>query len=154
MFFADTSCAHNQAHAIRYLEGSQCFADFRAVIPLDTTGYSSRFRVVWHKYQIAAGQADIGCESSTFIAALFLLHLDDDFGTFRNQILDGGLVPTARGIRFVILSGNFLKWQETVAFRAEIDEGGFQAWFNPSHFALVNIGFLLNACAIFDVQIV
>ena len=153
MFLAHTRGTNNQAHAIGNVEGAQRIANLGAVIPFNSAGYSARLGVVWHQHQVAAGEAHIGGEGGAFIATLFLFHLYDDFGAFGNQVLDGGFVVAA-GILLEVLPGNLLQRQESMALGTEIHESGFQAGFHSSHLAFIDIGFLLDAGAVFDIEVV
>src|SRR5690606_15556674 len=50
--------------------------------------------------------------------------------------------------------GDFFQGEEAVTLGAKVDEGGFEAGFYAGNDALVDIGFLLLAVGVFDIQIV
>ena len=58
------------------------------------------------------------------VAAFILVHLDDQFLTFLEGVLDTGLARF--DARLEIGAGDFLERQETVALRTVIDEAGFE----------------------------
>jgi hypothetical protein len=49
--------------------------------------------------------------------------------------------------------GNFLHRQESLSDGAVINKAGFQAWFNPGHYAFVNITFFLLKAGGFDIEV-
>ena len=143
--------AHDQAHVGRCVEAVQSLAQFVALLALDAAGDATGAGVVWHQHQIAAGQADEGGQGSAFVAALFLLDLNDDFLAFLQDFLD---VDAAFGGLGEVFAGDFLERQEAVALGAEVDEGSLEAGFDASNAALVDVGLLLLTSTGFDIQVI
>jgi len=153
-FFAATAkagSAYDQAHVARYGQAVQGFTQFVALFAFDTARDATGTRVVGHQHQVAASQADEGGQGGAFVAALFLLDLDDDFLAFAQDFLD--VDPAFRGL-LEVLAGDFLQRQEAVTFGAEVDEGGFEAGLDPGDLAFVDVGLFLLARAGLDVQVV
>ena len=123
-------------------------------VPLNAARYAACTRVVWHEYQIAARQADIGGQGGSLVAALFLFYLYQNFTPFLEQVLD--LAPTV--IFFLdmaqIVGGDFLEGQKAVALGSVIDKSRLKAGFYPGDDALVDVGFFLFAGGNFYVKVI
>ena len=147
---AEAGGAHDQAHVGRCVEAVQGLAQLVALFAFDTAGDAAGARVVRHQHQVTAGQADEGGQGGALVAALFLLDLDDDFLAFAQDFLD---VDPAFGGFLEVFAGDFFEGEEAVAFGAEVDEGGFEAGFDASDAAFVDVGLLLLAGARLDVEV-
>ena len=146
--------AGDHAHAVGDFQGGQGLAQLAALVALDAAGDAAGPRVVGHQHDVAAGQADKGGQGRALVAALFLVDLDDDLGAFLDHVLDFHAAFNGAGVAVEVFPGDFLQRQEAVALGAKIHEGGFKAGFDPGDFAFVDVGFLLQTGAVFDVQIV
>jgi hypothetical protein len=62
-----------------------------SIVTFDATRDATRFGVVGHQHHVAAGEADIGGQRCTLRTALFLVNLNDDFGTFFDGIFNAHL---------------------------------------------------------------
>ena len=149
---ADAGGAHDQPHAFRHVHAGQGFAQFGPVLTLDAAGDAAGAGVVGHHDHIGAGEGDLGGQRSTLVAALLLLHLDDELLTLLEHVADGeAMLAPAVGEE---LLGHFLEGQKAVALGTVIDEGGFQTGFDAGDLALVDVGLLLLVTGRFDIQIV
>ncbi len=140
---ADAGGAHDQAHAFGNVECGHGFAHFGAVIAFDAPRNATGARIVGHQHQKAAGQADEGGQGGALVAALLLVHLDYDFLTFGNHVLDIDAAAVAGCFGLEVAAGDFLQRQKAVPFGTVIHERGFQAGFDPGDLAFVDVGFLL-----------
>src|SRR5690606_4452358 len=150
---ADAGGAHDGAHAVGDFQLPQGLPQLAALIPLDATGDAAGAWIVGHQHQVAAGEADEGGEGRAFVAALFLVDLDDDFGAFLDHILNAHPALLAGGSADVF-AGDFLQGEEAVALGAVVDEGCLEAGFDPGDLALVDVGLFLFAGAVFDIEVV
>src|SRR5690606_885846 len=98
-----------------------------------------------------SGETDERRERRAFVAALFLLDLDDDLLAFIEQLAYVH-PPGGRGLEELL--GDFLQRQEAVAFGAVVDEAGFEAGFDAGDASFVDVGLFLFAGWRFDVQVV
>ena len=149
---ADAGGADDHAHVVGDVELVQRFLQRRAVLALDAARDAAGRRRVRHQHHVAAGQRDEGGQRRTLVAALFLVHLDDDFLAFAQQFLDAGLVRVDAALE--VIAGDFLQRQEAVAVAAVFDEGRLQRRFQPGDAALVDVGLLLFPGRLFDVDVV
>jgi len=124
---------------------------FLPVLALDAAGDAAAARVVRHQDQVAPSQRNEGGEGSAFVAALLFLHLDDEFLTFGDDVLDAGL-----GGLDVLLEerpGNFLEGQEAVPLFAVVDEAGFETGLDPRNDAFIDIALAAFPSSRFDVDV-
>ncbi|MNO96219.1 hypothetical protein D3C76_878830 [compost metagenome] len=147
---AEAGGTHDQPHVGRCVKAVQGFAQLVAFFAFDTTGNAARARVVRHQYQVTAGEADEGGQGCALVATFLFLHLDDDFLAFAQYIAN---VDAAFGGFLEVFAGDFLEGEETVALGAEVDEGGFQAGFDASDAAFIDVGLLLFASTRLDIQV-
>jgi hypothetical protein len=91
-------------------------------------------------------------EGRALVAALVLVHLDDDFLALAQQLADAGLVRVDAGLE--VVAGDLLQRQEAVALGAIVDEGRLEGGFEPGDAALVDVGLLLFLGRLFDVDVV
>src|SRR5690606_22560316 len=82
---ADAGSADDGAHSFGDLQLIHRIAKLVAVLALDAARDPTGARVVGHQHQEAAGEADVGGQRRTLVAALLLLDLDDDFLPFGEQ---------------------------------------------------------------------
>ena len=146
--------AHDHAHFVGDIQAAQCFLELLALLALDAAGNAAGAGVVGHQHQVTAGQADKGGEGGAFVTALLFVHLNDDFLTFLDHILDIDAALDVLGVFLEVLAGNFLEGQKTVTLGAEVHEGGFQGRLNARDLAFIDVGFFLFAGAMLDVQII
>ena len=151
---AQAGGAHDHAHFVGDVQAAQGFLELLALLALDAAGNAAGARVVGHQHQVAAGQADKGGERGAFVTALLFVHLNDDFLTFLDHILDIDAALDVLGVFLEVLAGNFLEGQETVTLGAEVHEGGFQGRLDAGDLAFIDVGFFLFAGAMLDVQII
>src|SRR5690606_31037676 len=85
---ADACGADDGAHAVGNVEFAQGFAQFVALVALDTARNAASAGIVGHQNQVATGHADEGGKSCAFVAALFLVDLDYDLGAFLEDVLN------------------------------------------------------------------
>src|SRR5690606_28458466 len=90
--------------------------------------------VVRHEHEIAAGKADEGSECSTFIAALFLVDLDNNFLAFLHYVLDLDFAVDLFRRLGEVFAGNFLEWKKAVSLCTIVDKGGFKAGLDAGDF--------------------
>ena len=138
---ADAGRAHDRAHAVVDIQTFHGLARGFTVLALDPAGHAAGTRIVRHQHQEAPGQADVGGERRTLVAALFLFDLDDDFLALGQQFAD--VEPAVLGVDPVVLAGHFLEGQETVAVAAVIDEGRLEAGLDAGDPPFVDVGLLL-----------
>ena len=150
----DTGGADDYPHAAGNFQVFHGVAQFAAVVAFDATGNTAGAGTVRHQDQVATGQADEGGQGRALIAALFLVHLHDNLGAFPDQLLDLHAAFAVAGLLGEVLAGDFLHWQETVTLSAELDKGCLQAGFNPGDLGFIDIGFLLEAGTILDIEVV
>src|SRR5690606_18092967 len=147
---AQAGGANDQAHVCGNVQAVQGLAQFVALLAFDAPRNAAGTRVVGHQHQVTAGQADEGGQGCALVATLFFLHLDDDFLAFAQDVLD---VHATFGRLLEVFAGNFLEGEEAVTVGAEIDEGRFQAGFDASDLAFVDVGFFLLASTGLDIEI-
>jgi hypothetical protein len=58
------------------------------------------------------------------------------------------------GVALVVLAADFLQRQKAVAVGAVVDEGSFERGLQTRDAALVDVGLLLDAIAVFDVEVI
>jgi hypothetical protein len=139
---ADTRRTHDGPHAVGDDQPVHRVAHLFAVLALDAPRNATGARVVRHQDQEAAGETDERGERRALVAAFLFFHLDDQFLPLSQQVLD--VHPALRWIlRLEIVFRDFFQRQETVALRAVIDEGRFQAGLYAGYATLVDVGFLL-----------
>ena len=88
--FPNAGSAHDHSHSIRYHQVAHGFTKFSPLFSFDASRYPTCTGIVRHKYQVSACKRDEGGECGAFVATLFLFHLDDDFLTFFQGLLDAG----------------------------------------------------------------
>ena len=113
----------------------------------------SRAGFVGFQNDKAAGQADVGRQCGAFVAALFLVDLNDNVLTFFQDFLDIGFAA-AFGLIDEVFARDFLEREEAVALGAVVNERGFEAGLDARYFAFIDIGFLSFAGWSFNVQVV
>ena len=150
---ADTCGSDDQPHVIRDDQLAEDLAKLVTGLPLYSSGNPPGARVVGHENQIAPGQTDEGGQRGPLVAALFLVHLDDQLLPFLQHILDLNPPAAFRG-GGEVTAGNLFQWKETVPLGAVIDERSLQAGFDTGDFPLVDVGFLLFASGGLDIQII
>ena len=153
---ADTRGANDQAHRVGDFKLAQRIMDQLAILAGDLAGDAAGARTVRHQHQVASGEADEGRQCRTLGAALFLLDLDDDFKAALHCILDVDLLSCIQrfGRAFgEVFPGNFLERQETVAFRAELDEAGLETGLDARDSTFVDVGLLLFLGWNLDVEV-
>jgi hypothetical protein len=87
------------------------------------------------------------------VAALLLVHLDDEFLAFLDDFGDGDAALDLRGLLAEVLAGDLLQGEEAVPVGAEVDEGGLEARLHARDARLVDVGLGLLAGAGFDVEV-
>jgi hypothetical protein len=131
----------------------QGIAQFVALLALDAAGNTATARIVRHQHQIAAGQADLVGQGGALVAALVFFHLDDQLHAFLEHILDAAPAEIALLGAGNGGAGDFLERQEAVAFRAVVDEAGFQGRLDAGDDGLVDVALALFLVGGFDVEI-
>ena len=149
---ADAGGADDDAHAVRDIQDVHGFLQRGAVVAFNAARDATGARAVRHQHHVAAGQRDVGGQGGALVAALFLVHLHDDFLAFAQEFLDGALVRV--GAIAEIVAGDFLQRQEAMLFTAVFDEGGFQGGLDADDPALVDVRFFLFAGRLFDIDVV
>ena len=148
---ADTRGACDQAHPVRVFELIHGFAQFLAIFAFNPARDTAATRVVRHQHQIAPGQRNERGQRGAFRASLFLVHLNDDFLAFGDRILNAGLGDLDTGLE--VRPGDFLEREKAVPFFAVVDEGRFEAGFNPGDDPFVYIAFARLASGRLDIDI-
>ncbi len=143
---SDAGGARDQAHAVRDVELGERVAQFVALLALDAARHAAAARVGRHQHDIAAGQRDVGGERRALVAALVLLHLDQELLAFLQVLGDAAAVGQTG-------AGDFLERQETVAFAAVVDERGLQAGFDAGDDTLVDVALALFLAGGLDVKV-
>ena len=140
---ADAGGAGDQAHPLGVVELIHVLLELFPVVPLDAAGNATASRVVGHEHQVAAGQRDEGGECGPLVAALFLLHLHQQFGAVGDDILDLGVADGHPRLEIVL--GDFLEGQEAVAVFTVVHEAGLQRGLHPRDHGFVDIALALFA---------
>ena len=148
----DTGGAHDRAHALRDIEAFHRLAGRIALLALDPARDAAGARVVRHQHQEPAGEADKGGECGAFVAALFLLDLNDQFLAFGQKVTD--VQAATLRLAAEILLGNFLQWQKAVALCAVVNEGGLETGLDARYPAFVDVRFFLFFGRYLDRQVV
>ncbi len=148
----DAGSTDNDAHAVGNLQCVHCLAQFGTLVTFDAAGNTTGTWTVGHEHQITTSKADHGGERCTFVAAFFFFNLDDNFGALGNHVTDVDAAMFGN-ILAEVFAGDFFEGQEAVTISAEIYKRSLKAWFDTSDATFVDIGFFLDAIAIFDVQI-
>ena len=158
----DAGGAHDHRHAFRHVQVRHRLAQRVSVLAFDAARNAAGAGIVRHQHQVACGEAEKGGESGAFGAALLFLHLHDELLPFAQHRLGvaavavpvGGLRGFLPGALRMERVGDLFERQEAVPTRAELDEGGFQAGFDPRYAGFVDVAFLLLVAAILNVEIV
>src|SRR5690606_7160692 len=108
-----------------------------AVLALHPARDAAAPGVVGHEDQVAARQRDEGGEGGALVAALLLLHLDDQLLSLGDGVLDAGTAALAIGLE--VRAGDLLERKEAVALFAIVDEAGLQARLDAGDHALVDV---------------
>ena len=150
---ADAGGAHDNAHGFWHLNVVHGLFQLGTLIAFNAAGNTAGTGVVGHQDQVAACERNECGQSSAFVAALFLVHLNNDFLAFRDHVLDVDLAfDLSRGFLEVLL-GDFLQGQKAMPVCAEIHKGGFEAGLYSGNATLVDVGFFLLTGAGFDIKI-
>ncbi len=150
-FAAHAGGADDQAHFIGQLQLIHGIFQILPILALDAARNATGARIVRHQHQVTTGQADERGQGGALVATFFLVDLDDDGLAFLDQLADARLVRIDPGRE--ILLGDFLHWQEAMAFTAIFDKAGFQRRLDPGNAAEVDIRFLLFAGGDLDIEI-
>ena len=126
----------------------QQFAQLVALFAFDTARHAPAAWVVGHQNQVTASQRDEGGQGCTLVATFFFFDLNQQFLAFFDHVLDLGRANFHAF--FEVLAGNFLEWQEAMAFFAVIDEAGFQRRLDAGDDGLVDVALALFAPFDFD----
>ena len=156
-FFGGTGDAggtDDHAHAVGNVQAAERLAQIGAFLAFDAAGDASGARIIRHQHHIAPRQADERGQRRALGAALFFVDLHHEPRAFPDHIADRQFAVGIPGLAVKVLLGDLLQGQETVALGAEVDKGRLQAGLDAGDLANVDIGFLLQAGAIFDVQVV
>ena len=94
---ANAGSANNDAHGFGHLYIVHGLFQLRPLFTFDTTGNAAGARIVGHEHEVSARKGDEGGEGGTLVTTLFLVHLDNDFLTFGNHILDVDLAFNLAG---------------------------------------------------------
>ena len=149
---ADAGSADDDAHFIGDGQDVHRRLQRRAVVAFDPARDAAGGGRVRHQHHVAAGQRNECGQGGALVAALFLVHLDDDFLAFAQQFLDAGLVMVDAGLE--VIAGDFLQRQEAVTLAAVFDEGGLERGFEPRDAAFVDVGLFLFLGRTFDIDVV
>ena len=148
---ADAGGARDHAHPRRNRELIHGVAQLFALFTFDPARHAAAARVVGHEYQVAPGQADESGKRGAFVAALVLLHLDDQFLAFLERVLDTGAADVDPCLE--IGACDFLEGEKTVAIGAVVDERSFQAGLDAGDDAFVDIALALLFRGRFNVEV-
>src|SRR5690606_7301423 len=107
---------------------------------------------VGHQHHVAASQRDERGQRGALVAALLLVDLDHDLLAFAQEFLDVAGAMVGAGLE--VVARDFLQRQEAVALGAVFDEGRLEGRLEPRDAALVDVGLLLFAGRLFDVDVV
>ena len=149
---ADARGAGDDAHAVGHFEAVDRVAQFVALLALDAARNAAAARIVRHQDEVAPGQRDVGGQRRALVAALVLVHLDDQFLAFPDLVLDPRTCRIAVTVAEEV-AGNFLERQETVAVGAVVDEAGFERRFDAGDDCLVDVALALFLGCGFDVEV-
>ncbi len=149
---ADAGSADDHAHVVGDVQLVQGVLQGSPVFAFDATGDTARARRVRHQHHVTAGQRDERGQGGALVATLFLVHLDDDFLAFLQQLADAGLVVVDTGLE--VVAGNFLQRQEAMAATTVFDEGRFQRGLDAEDPALVDVGLLLFLRRLLDIDVI
>src|SRR5262249_44813452 len=101
--------------------------------------------------QVAAGQADEGGEGRALVAALVLVHLDDQLLPLLEGLPDRGAADVDAGLE--VGAGDLLEGEEAVALGAVIHEGRLETGLDAGDDALVDVALALLLAGDFDVEV-
>ena len=142
-FFCRTTnsgCTNNGAHAVRHGHILHGGFELGSIFTFNATRNATGTRVVRHQDEESPGQADKGCQGSTFVAALFLFDLNNDLLTFFDTVADIWPATVAFAIiSLQVFTGNFLEGKKAVSLCAIINKRRFEAWLDAGDFGFVNI---------------
>ena len=94
---AQTGRTHDKAHRLRQLQVRHDLLQPLAVAGrVDLAADPATVAAVRHEYGVAASKAQIGCQGSAFIAALFLYDLNEQYLSALDNVLN--LVAAAQGL--------------------------------------------------------
>ena len=144
--------ADDDAHVIRNVQGVHGLFQGLAVVAFNAAGNAAGGRRVGHQNHVTAGQRDVGGQGGAFVAAFFLVDLNDHFLAFAQVFLHAGLVRVDTGDE--IVAGDFLQRQEAVSGAAVIHERCLEGGFQADDTALVDIRFFLFFGWLFDVDVI
>ena len=94
---ADAGGTNDDAHGLGHLYIVHGLFQLRPLFTFDTTGNAAGARIVGHEHEVSARKGDKGGEGCTLVATFFLIHLNNDFLTFGNHILDVDLAFNLAG---------------------------------------------------------
>ena len=151
---AHTGSTNDDAHIRWHGQLIHRIAQLSTVITLDTTGDAASTGIIRHQHQVAPRQADECGQGCTLVTALFFINLNDNFGAFLYHIFDIDAATDFGRFLEEILFGDLFQRQKAMTFCAKIDKRRFQAWFNTSDTATIDVGFFLFTGAGFNIQIV
>ena len=107
---ADPGGAQDEPHVLGDLETGHSFAGLVAIIAFNLARHPAGARIIGHRDQVAPGQADECRQRRAFIAALFLLNLDQQLLTFGQHVfdIDAATVTGALALVLEVGPGDFL----------------------------------------------
>ena len=149
---SDARGARDEAHALGDLELVHHLAQLVAVLAFDPSRYPTPARVVGHQHEVASGERNVGGEGRALVAALVLVHLDDQVGS-HPQV--GGHLRAAELAAVVHheLLGDFLERKETMPLGAVIDEDGLQGRLYAGNNPFVDVALALFLAGGLDVEV-
>ena len=127
------------------------FFQLFTLVALDAAADATTTWVIGHQNQITASQRDESGEGCALVATFFFFDLNQQFLAFFDHVLDLGRANFHAF--FEVLAGNFLEWQEAMAFFAVIDETGFQRGLDAGDDGLVDVALALFAPFDFSLEV-
>ena len=139
---ADAGRADDGSHAFGNDQPVHGFAHLIAIFAFDAPRHAARAWIVRHQHQEAPRQADEGGQRRALVAALLLLHLNDELLALLQEILD--VEPSARRrLGAEIFLGHLLEREEAVTLGPVFDERRFETRLYAGDPAFIDIGFFL-----------
>ena len=148
---ANASGPGDEAHATWDLKLVHGLLELLPVLALDAAGDTTPSGVVGHEHKVPASERDEGRQRCAFVAALFLLNLNEELGALGDGFLDGGATHIDPGTK--VLPGDLFEGEKAVPLFSVIDKAGLETGLNPSHDPFVDVALALFPASRLDVEI-
>src|SRR3954452_3190726 len=141
----------DDTHAPGHLELGDQVAQLVALFAFDAARDPAAARIVGHQHEIATSQADERSESGALIAALVLVHLDDQLLTFAQRVLNARAAYI--DIALEESPADFFERHEAMALAAIVDERRLETGLDAGNDSFVDVPLALLFSGCLDVEI-